>query len=154
MQLSQVLGNKKAPKALVTIPPEATVQEAIQVLCKHRIGALLAVDGKTEDIVGILTERDALRQCCEDCCTIDKVRVADIATRDVIVCHPDDNVHGLLRLMSTKHIRHLPVMDAECGRVVDIVSIGDILNALYEEDELKIRHLSDYLGGTYGSEVY
>lgn len=151
MQLLQLLEAKES-RELHTIGAKATVLETARALCRHRIGALpvLADDGK---LVGIITERDILQECCRDCDDIGEKPVASVMTRQVITAHVHDDMHDTLRVLAGKHIRHLPVLDEE-GKLVGVVSIGDILRSLYEEDELKLLRMSDYLGGTYSNQVF
>jgi len=153
MRLSQVLETKEEhERGLITAEPGTTLQQAVELLCGNRVGALLVIDPETRNLVGIVSERDVLRKCSEDVVCTSAVSIDSIMTRDVIVSHPEDDVHNALGVMSNKHIRHLPIIDGE--KVAGIVSIGDILRALYEEDELKIHQLGDFLGGTYGCKVY
>lgn len=151
MQILQLLEEKERC-GLHTIGPEATVLETARTLCRHRIGAL-PVLGDDNKLVGIVTERDVLRECCCDCDDIGKKTVGSIMTRQVITAHIHDNVADTLRVLTAKHIRHLPVLD-EGGKLVGVVSIGDILRSLCEEDELKLLRMSDYLGGTFSNQVF
>ena len=153
MKAGNILEDKEkfAEKPLVTVGPDATILDAIHLLCQNRIGALLVINGD-KHLVGIITERDVLAECCRDHKNIDKTRVESAMTQEVIVAHPQDDVQDILRIMTSKRIRHMPVVENE--QISGMLSIGDILRRLYKQDELKIRYLSDYLGGTYGLKVY
>jgi CBS domain-containing protein len=153
MRLKQILEAKerRGQTALLTTSPDATILDAIRLLCQHRIGALLVVD-EEKHLVGIVTERDVLKACCKDHTTVDRIAVREIMSRDVIVGHPDDTNESALQAMTSKRVRHLPVVEGDA--VVGVLSLGDILRLLYREDELKIRCLGEYMGGTYGLKVY
>ena len=156
MILAQILAKKKTPRPLVTITPATTLKTAMQTMCANDISALLVVDAATRSLVGILTHQDIIRCYCaggNQPPGFDAIPVCDAMTREVILAHPDDNVQNVMGIMSEKHIRHLPVIDPK-GGIMDIVSVQDILTALYEEDELEIRYLGDYLEGTYHCTVY
>ncbi len=151
LRLAQVLATKRRAQKPVTITPSATVREALAKFCENNVGALLAVDDQGR-LVGIVTHRDILGHCYENLDMLDSRRIEDIMQKDVIVGDVDDRTTDVLTLMSSRHIRHLPVVEGE--RVVGILSVGDILRALYQQSEIKVRRLSDHLGGTYGLRVY
>ncbi len=153
MQLSQVLESKKGPKEIVSITPDATVQEAVDILCRHSIGALLVLEPSTKNLVGIVSEKDVLRNLCS--CSnkdIKTLQISAIMTKTMTVGHLEDKAHDALLVMTRQRIHHLPVVDGD--RVIGILSLGDLLRELYQQDEVKIHSLSDYLGGTYGLKVY
>ena len=152
MRLQHVLNTKDSGQQLFTVGPEATVEDVIQILCRNRIGALLVIDNETRDLVGIVSERDILRKCGENCSVIGQTEVAEIMTREVIASPPDQDVRDALRVMSAKRIRHLPVVDGK--QVIGIVSIGDLVQALYQQDELKLHQMQDLVAGTYGLKVF
>ncbi|NOY81352.1 MAG: CBS domain-containing protein [Kiritimatiellaeota bacterium] len=151
LRLAQVLDTKHRARKTVTVSPDTTVREAMAAFCEKKVGALLVVDAQ-DRLVGIVTHRDILRQCYEHLDNLDTLRVGDFMEKDVIVGHVDDRTTDVLALVSARHIRHLPVVDGE--RIAGILSVGDILRALYQENEIKVRRLSDHLGGTYGLRVY
>ena len=130
---------------IVTVTPSHTVREAARVACEHRVGALLVI-GDEETLVGILTERDILWQVCTGA-DLDRTRVRSVMARDVVVCVEEDDLHYVMNTMTERRVRHLPVMRGE--RVVGVVSIGDVVNALRRERAQEVRHLRDYMGGLY-----
>jgi len=152
MRLIHVLDFKQEPNEVVTVSPEASVREAVDLLCEHRIGALPVVDPETGVVLGIVTERDVLAKCCRSCTASADIPVSEIMTADVVTGNPTDRVVDTLRMMSEKRIRHVPLVDE--GKLVGIVSIGDVLRALYQEDEIHLRRLAEYMGGTYRCKVY
>ena len=108
----------------VTVRPEQSIREALGLLERHNIGALIAVQG--ESPVGILSERDIVREAARN----EKffiLTVADLMTRDVITGQPHDDLLTVAHTMTERRIRHLPVVDKD--RVVGMVSIGDVVKA-------------------------
>jgi len=111
---------------VVTIRPEATIRDALRLLAEHNIGALVVTAEGAERPVGIVSERDIVRALArrEDVFG-DPVRT--IMTTDVVVGSPHDDLASVAHTMTERRIRHLPVMDQ--GRLVGIVSIGDVVKA-------------------------
>lgn len=136
---------KSSPVALQTASPDHTVHEVIQLLCRYNIGALPVLDVEGT-LVGIVSERDVLRLCArEDCEAALKMKVREVMTPEVVIGVPDDSLDYVMRVMTERRIRHLPVI--EDRRLVAIVSIGDVVKAQYEEKETEIRFLRDYMQG-------
>jgi CBS domain-containing protein len=115
---------RKGPK-VVTIRPDQTIREALQLLAEHNIGALIAVDEAGRP-VGILSERDIVREAARNEAIFARV-VSSMMTRDVIIGTPQDDLVSAGATMTEKHIRHLPIVAR--GRLVGMVSIGDIVKA-------------------------
>jgi CBS domain-containing protein len=123
MNIGAVLASKGV--RVVTIRPAQTIREAVQLLAEHNIGALVVV-GESDRPSGILSERDIVRVLTGAETVLDW-SVSRIMTREVIVGAPEDDILTVGHTMTERRIRHLPVM--ERGRLVGIVSIGDILKA-------------------------
>lgn len=127
-----------------TIHPEATVLEATQKMNQHKIGALVVMHDN--QVVGIFTERDVLRRVVAGQRLPDEVHVAEVMTTEVICVDPETDMDEAAAIMKTRRIRHLPVCDAD-GRLLGLISIGD-LNALHASaQEMTIHFLSDYIYG-------
>ena len=150
MQIKDVLQEKGAE--VITIDPDQTIHAGIVDLNRHGIGALMVVD-KDGRIVGIVTERDILHNCGENCthsglalprsqnpCTF---LVRDIMTRDLIIGVPDDDLNYVMGVMTKHRIRHLPIL--EDGNLAGIISISDLVNAHIEENVIESRTLKDYI---------
>jgi CBS domain-containing protein len=155
MKLAQVIAMRAPGKPPVTVAPTDSVRDAVHRFCESRAGCLLVVDPESRNLVGIVTHSDIIGLCeagHADADALARARVAEVMTRDVILGHPDDDVRHVLAIMGDKNIGRLPVVDG--GRVVALLTIGDLLGVLFDEDELKIRYLSDYLEGTYACKVY
>ena len=150
MYMRRFLASRDEPKPLVTVTQETTVREYVKLLCQCEIGAapVVSSDG---DLVGIVSQRDILREWCSDRPDLDTRPLGDIMTREVVTGSPEDEMHEVLRRMTRAHIRHLPIL--EDGKGTAIVTVGDILRALFVEDELKIHELRDFLGGTFAPEA-
>ena len=115
---------KKGPK-VVTVRPDATIRQALSLLCEHNIGALVVVDERTYP-VGILSERDIVREAARNEAVF-ALPVSGLMTRNVILGVPQDDLVAVGNTMTERRIRHLPVLDG--GRLVGIVSIGDVVKA-------------------------
>lgn len=154
MKLSYILESKQAPDRIVTIPYNATVQEAVDALCAHNTGAVIVVAPETGRMAGILTERDILRALCSASGIHDlrDVSVEAVMTRDVVCAALHEDARKVLATMTHLHIRHMPVMDGD--RLVGVISHRDVIRELHKDTEHKFRSSCDYLGGTYGLKVY
>nr|WP_246104049.1 CBS domain-containing protein [Pseudonocardia saturnea] len=122
------------------VSPEARVTEAVDVLCEAAVGAVLVrdEDGK---IRGILSERDIVRAFRTRGAKLADATVADIMTRNVTTCRPNDTVAGAMAVMTRGRFRHLPVMDG--SQLVGLVSIGDLVKHRVREMELETGVLRD-----------
>ena len=127
-----------------TIDPDRTVLEAVALLVQHGIGALLVRDGRGV-VVGIITERDVLRECRDRSPALDRIRVAEVMTKDLVICVPEDEVDYAMGIVTKNRVRHLPVMDAD--RVAGMISIGDLVKASLEAAEYENRYLREYIQG-------
>jgi CBS domain-containing protein len=143
MNVGEILRDKGSK--VITARPDQTLAEAIQLLVNHGVGSLLVVD--RERIVGILTERDVLRENARHFDRMGPVPVSEVMTSDVLIGLVDDSLDDVMGLMTEKRVRHLPIMDK--GKLVGIVSIGDVVKAKCRQSEVAIRHLTDYITGKY-----
>ena len=123
MTIATILATKG--DKVFTVRPEQSVREALRLLAEHNVGALVAVDDGLRP-VGILSERDVVRRAARDEAVFTRT-VGELMTRDVILGTPQDDLASVGRTMVQKRIRHLPVIEA--GRLVGIVSIGDVVKA-------------------------
>jgi CBS domain-containing protein len=129
MNIAHVLARKGV--RVITIRPEQSIRQALALLAEHNIGALVAVDESARP-VGILSERDVVRYAARDEHVFGRA-VSELMTRDVVVGVPEDDLKAVGRTMTERHIRHLPVV--EKGKLVGIMSIGDVVNAQRDEYE-------------------
>ncbi len=142
MRVKEILRRKGAD--VVTISPTETVHEAIEALVEHNIGGLVVV-ASNGTVVGIVTERDIMRESAERSDRLKVTPVVDVMTRDVIIGVPDDDLDYVMGIMTKNRIRHLPILD-ESG-LVGIVSIGDVVNTHLSRTEFENRMLRDYIHG-------
>ena len=140
MQIAQLL-RRKGPD-VATVAPGATVGTALGLLAERGIGALVvSADGQAID--GIVTERDVVRALPERGAALLDEPVSTVMTAEVRTCVPTASVHDLARTMTDHRIRHVPVV--EDGRMVGIVSIGDVVKARLDELEQERAQLVDYI---------
>ncbi|MGQ4601208.1 CBS domain-containing protein [Nocardia sp. R6R-6] len=144
MQISEILRRKGSDVA--TVAPDMTVRMLLAVLAERNIGAVVvSPDGNA--IAGIVSERDVVRSLHAHGADLLDTPVSQIMTSDVHTCALDDRVDGLRRIMTEHRIRHLPVVHE--GRLVGIVSIGDVVKSAISELATEREHLVDYLQGRY-----
>lgn len=137
--VAQVLARK--PGRLLAVAPDASVFDALTLLARHDVGALVVVDG--ERLVGIFSERDYARQVVLQGKTSRETRVRDIMTHKVVCVRPDQNLHDCMVLMTGRRIRHLPVLDHK--KLVGVVSIGDVVKEVIADQQLLIEQLEQYI---------
>ena len=128
-----------------SVSPDATVREAVEMMDTKNVGALLVMDG--ERLVGIVSERDYTRKVMLRGKRSRETKVSEIMSSHVTVTHPREPVETCLRLMTDKHIRHLPVVDED--KVVGVISIGDLVKHVISCQEAAIAHLENYIHGGY-----
>jgi CBS domain-containing protein len=131
--------------AVYSIHPKATVYDAISMMADKGVGALLVMDG--ERLEGIVSERDYTRKVILKGRSSREALVEEIMTRNVVTASPDITVAEGMRLMTDHRIRHLPLVSG--GKVVGVVSIGDLVKAIISEQQETIAHLTNYIAGSY-----
>jgi CBS domain-containing protein len=129
---------------VATIRPDATIAEAVDLLNRERVGALVVSEDAAE-VAGVLSERDIVRALGRHGEDLLSRPVDDIMTRDVITCEPADTVAELMSEMTNRRIRHLPVVVD--GRLRGIVSIGDVVKNRLDEVEFEARSLRSFIAG-------
>ena len=130
---------------VVTIPPTADVQRLLEVLAEHRIGAVVvSEDGTSVD--GIVSERDIVRALADRGADVISEPVTAIYTAEVHTVNPDAQLDDLMRIMTERRVRHLPVVTD--GALIGIVSIGDVVKNRIDELETERSALSNYISGT------
>ncbi|MBX7057492.1 MAG: CBS domain-containing protein [Leptospirales bacterium] len=129
--------------AVVAMAPDATVYDAICLLADRGIGSVLVMDG--ERLVGIVSERDCVRKISRQDKNAHDVPVSQIMAANPVTASPEDTVWQAMNVMNEKRFRHLPVLEGE--RVVGMISIGDLVKTIMEEQEKIIRHLEGYITG-------
>ncbi len=140
MTVSLILAGKG--RDVVTIEPNASLASAIALLAEKRIGAVLIL-GADRRIVGILSERDIVRALAERGAGVLAEPVSSIMTRKVTTCHGGETVAQIMERMTEGKFRHVPVV--EQGRLVGIISIGDVVKHRLHEMESESAAMRDYI---------
>jgi CBS domain-containing protein len=129
-----------------SISPNQKIFEALQLMADKDVGALLVLDG--ESIVGIISERDYARKVALEGKSSKECLVSEIMSPNVIYVEVDSTTDQCMALMINKKVRHLPVYDK--GKLVGVISIGDVVNAVIDEKEFEIDQLVRYITGSRG----
>ena len=132
---------------VLSICPSATVLEATRLMNQHKVGSLLVTDPADNDrMVGIFTERDVLRRVVAEQRDPAETPVGEVMSGQVICCRPQTDLEDAARIMRDRRIRHLPVCDDD-GRLLGMISIGDLNAFDLSDKEMTIHFLSDYIYG-------
>lgn len=147
MKISSLL--KKKSNEIYKIDSQESVFEAVRALNKHKIGSLLVMNDEKK-LAGILTERDILFKCLNNDKDNKSTQVSEIMTpkEQLIIGTADDTLSYVMKVMTNKRIRHLPIVDKE--KVIGILSIGDILKEVLDQSESEVKLLREYITNPYG----
>ena len=126
-----------------TIAPQATVYNALELMAQANIGAVVVTD--SDQVVGIFSERDYARKVVLRGRSSKTTPVSELMTCDVLYVSRDATIDDCMALMTEKRLRHLPVMDN--GKLMGLVSIGDVVKAIISDHEFTIRELERYING-------
>ena len=128
---------------VVCISPHASVLEAIRLMADRAIGSLLVMEG--EELRGIITERDYARKVILKGRSSENTTVSEIMTREVLTTSRSETVTNCMEVMTARRVRHLPVVDGD--RVVGLISIGDLVQAIISDQQEEIQQLGQYISG-------
>lgn len=140
MQVRHILLAKG--REIISINADATLSEAARLLARRRIGAVIVL-GEDGTLAGILSERDVVRAVSDESVAALARPVSGFMTRELTTCSEDDTVDGLMELMTNGRFRHIPVVTN--GRLVGIVSIGDVVKTRIEETVREAESLREYI---------
>ena len=140
--VSQILRTKR-DKTVHTIGPSATVYDAVKLMAEKNVGALLVLEGG--GVVGVITERDYARKVALMARSSKETPVREIMTSPVMYVSPERTSEECMALMTENRFRHLPVMDK--GKLVGLVSIGDLVKDVISEQKFIIEQLEHYIAG-------
>ncbi len=143
MKISQILQGKSI-NALFSVGSGETVLDARKLMAEKNIGAVLVVDN--DELTGIFSERDYARKIVLKGRHSDDTLVRDVMTPNVITIEPEQRLEDCMQIMSDKHIRHLPVMEA--GKLIGIISINDVVTAIIRDQKTRIDSLESYISGS------
>lgn len=144
MKVKEIL--RKKPSTLITTTADQTLHQASQLLAEHNIGALVVVDHEGAP-VGILSERDIVRNLARLKGKVVEHTVDDAMTKDIIIGFPDDELSYVSSVMTDKRIRHLPIMDDQ--KLIGIISIGDVVKSQLDNMVMEAHTLRQYITGGY-----
>lgn len=139
--VTNILANKA--KETFTISPESSVYQALEMMVEKNVSALIIMDG--EQIAGIFTERDYARKVILKGKASKETPVSDIMTKDLITVTAGTSIDDCMQLMTSKYIRHLPVVEEK--KLIGIISIGDVVRQIIEDQKFLIENMGNYIGG-------
>ncbi len=142
-KVSEILKNKG--DMVLSVESGESVFDAICLMSELNIGAVLVQDNDT--ISGIFTERDYLQKIALKSLSSKETKISDVMTKPVISAEPDDSVQKCMEIMTTCRCRHLPIVNK--GKLLGIVSIGDLVKRLLDDKQSEVKKLSEYITGTY-----
>jgi len=138
-----ILSEKGA--SVEVVDPDLDVRRALRIMIEKEIGSLVVM--KEDKVLGIVSERDILRECDRHGEVPKGQAVREIMTENLIIGVPDDTLEYVMAIMTQNRIRHLPIMEG--GKLVGLVSIGDAVKHRLDEQEAMNRYLIDYISGKY-----
>ncbi len=140
MSVKAILADKGSE--VLTVTSDSTVDHAVALLAKHRIGALVVADA-TGTIRGIISERDVIRHIAEDGVGILSQKIATVMTANVKVCSENHTVNEVMEIMTRGRFRHLPVERG--GKLIGVISIGDVVKRKIEETQREADEIRTYI---------
>ena len=135
---------KRKGGQVIAVSPNASVLDALKLMAEKNIGGVLVMEG--EKLEGIFTERDYARKIILKGKTSAEAKISEVMVSSLITVTPDHDTSQCMQLMTDKTIRHLPVIEE--GKLVGVISIGDVVKSVIEEQQNVIQHLEQYIAGT------
>lgn len=126
-----------------TISPDTTVFDALKTMADKNVGALVVLSG--EEVVGLISERDYARKVILHGKSSREISVSEIMSTNIHSVRPDQNIEDCMEEMTDKRVRHLPVLDK--NRLAGLISIGDVVKAIIDNQDATIKHLENYITG-------
>ena len=137
--VKQLLASK--PTIIFSVDRKTSVLEALQLMMKENVSALLILE--ENKLEGIFTERDYARKVILNGKSSKETAISEVMTSDIITVKPEDSIEHCMKIMTDRHFRHLPVLAD--NNVVGIVSIGDMVRFIIENQKKTIEHLENYI---------
>lgn len=144
MYVQSILDTKGSK--VVTTHPGETIAATARLLTENRIGAALVLNGPGDgngQVVGVISERDIVAGMAKYGTRVTEMTVADLMTREVLLCRPNDSIADIMAVMTARRVRHLPVIEGD--RLVGIVSIGDMVKHRLDEAAMEVDSLRQYV---------
>ncbi len=141
-KVSNILRTKS--KTILSVIADTVVYDAIELMCDHNVSAVVVMDN--ERLAGIFTERDYARKLILKGKASKETLIGEVMTEDLITVTPDTSIDECMRLMTGKLIRHLPVVEED--RLLGIISIGDVVKYIIEEQKFIIENMEHYITGS------
>ncbi|MGZ5191663.1 MAG: CBS domain-containing protein [Flavisolibacter sp.] len=129
---------------IISVTPDTIILDALRLMSDKNVGALVVLEN--EILVGIFSERDYARKIILKGRTSLDTQVSEIMTEEVFTVSPEETIEGCMQLMSSKRIRHLPVVQS--NKVVGVISIGDVVKFIIEDQGMVIEHMRLYMSGS------
>ncbi len=133
-------------KRLITVGPDATLKQAMELLLKNKISSLPVLDDD-EKLIGIISDKDIFRKAYEDAQGFQSKTVGDCMSTNLIVGLPEDDLAYIAGVMTENRIRHVPIVHRE--KIIGLLSVGDIVKTQMEHIKVENRYLWQYIEGTY-----
>ncbi len=134
------------PKEIVTVGPQTSVDDAMDMLIRKNIGCLPVLDHNKE-LIGIVSDKDIFKKIHQTKGEYHALKVADVMTADLIVGLPDDDITYIAGIMKKNWIRHVPIVEE--GRVIGLVSLRDILKTITKTTDIENRYMKMYMDGLH-----
>ncbi len=140
-KISQLLDEKD--QTLWSVKPKDSVYDAVRLMSEKNIGALLVMED--DKLCGLFSERDYARKIILKERSSKETTVDEIMTKEVYCTNPGDTVQNCMNVMTRKHFRHLPVSEKETGKILGMVSIGDLVKSEMDDQKFTIEQLEQYI---------
>ena len=141
MKVKDILRRKG--NQVISVSPQSSVLDALKLMAEKNVGGVLVMEG--ENLVGIFTERDYARKIVLKGKTSAESKICEVMVSNLITITPDNDISDCMHIMTNKTIRHLPVLDNK--KLVGLISIGDVVKSIIEEQQSVIQHLEQYIAG-------
>jgi len=135
-----------ANRGVITVGFQEKVGKALQLLMDKKISCLPVLDDNGK-VIGVISERDILREIAKDAASLENSYVGDAMTKDILVGLVDDDLDYIMNIMSRNNIRHMPIMSK--ANLTGIISIRDVVRGLMHTVQAENRYLKDYISGKY-----
>lgn len=129
---------------ILSVTPDTIVYDAIALMCEKNVSAVVVI--KNENLAGIFTERDYARKLILKGKASKETLISEVMTEDLITVSPDTSIDDCMKLMTNRFIRHLPVVEED--KLIGIISIGDVVKFIIEEQKFIIENMEHYITGS------